>query len=485
MVGCRIHLIYLDIETGSYPGAHHGLASLIGAVRASGHQARLTHVSRNLSVDEFLAAVVDGSDAYGFSAASNQFKHVRRFAGPLSEVTGQAVIVGGLHATLAPQEVVHVKGVTCACRGEGEIFLPKWLDALAAGRDGRDVLGCCYSDGESLVESLAEPVTDLDHLAPPIYDDFDMRRILHDLGERLSVVVSRGCPFRCTFCCNEALRRNYVRPSEYVRLRSPASAVGLTQSLVSKYSPKSIRFEDDLLLLNARWRGEFLELYRCEVGLPFDCNSRADIVTEDLAAQLARAGCLSVSVGVESGDKGMRNGIMKKNVSNEQIVRAFEILHRAGLKTCAYNILGLPMETEEMAWRTYELNRRIRPSTGYVFYFYPYPGTELKELAEEKGMLLEDYEQVSGFMERPCIRETYISHEAVRRVFRRLKAFLFLQRFRTFFPLPRAIKVPLAHVAWGLFLLFPALIDVVLSESYLKRWLRRMVFKVPGASERG
>jgi radical SAM superfamily enzyme YgiQ (UPF0313 family) len=475
----RIHLIYIDIETGFYPSAHHGLASLIAATRAAGHDVRLTHLASDTSVDDLLALVGGtDADAFGFSAMTNQFKHVRRFAPTLAVATGKPIVVGGVHATLAPREVASIEGVSCACQGEGEIFLPKWLDALDAPVTWADIQGCWPAGEDEPVGSFAEYPTDLDALAAPCYDDFDMRQIQHDLGGRLNVVVSRGCPYRCGFCCNEALRACFPDPRSYVRTRSPAGAVSMVKSLVDRHSPASIRFEDDLLLVKPRWRREFFDLYRREIALPMECNCRADILGEDLATELRDVGCVSVDIGIESGDEHLRNEVMGKNVSNEQILRAFEMLHRAGVHTYAYNILGLPTETEAMARRTYELNRRIRPSAGNVFYFYPYPGTALKTLAEQQSLLRDDYEQAGGYTERPSVRETHISYRALRRVFRKLKALLFLQRFRTFFPMPRVIKRPLAAVASVAFSVCPPLVDLFLSESRMKRWLRRMVFRV-------
>ncbi|MCE5327568.1 MAG: B12-binding domain-containing radical SAM protein [Planctomycetaceae bacterium] len=479
LMGASIHLIYLDIDTGFYPGAHHGLASLIGAVRADGHRVRLTHLARAIGEDEFLAAVTaEPADAYGFSAMTNQFKHVRRLAPVLAATTGKPIVVGGVHATLAPQEAAAIEGVTCACRGEGERFLPAWLDALAAGGDGRSVKGCCYSDAGRFVSTRAEDPRDLDALPAPCYDDFDMSRIVHDLGGRLSVVVSRGCPFRCAFCCNEALRKDFDPPQSYVRFRTPASAVALTADLARRHAARSIRFEDDLLLLNARWRGEFLDLYRRTVNLPFECNCRADMVSDELAAQLAAARCISVDIGIETGDQALRESVLGKRISNEQIVSAFDTLHRHGLHTYAYNMIGLPTETVEMAWRTYALNCRVKPSAGAVFYFYPYPRTELHERARRENLLLEDYERADGYTQRPSVRQTHMTHAAMRRVYRRLRAFLYLQRLRTFFPLPRWLKAPAAAVLGAAMRLCPPLVDAVTAQTPLKRWLRRMAFKV-------
>lgn len=474
-----IHLIYLDIDTGFYPGAHHGLASLVAAVRAAGHEARLTHVRRPVSEDDFAAEMADSAaDAFGFSAMSNQFKHVRRLAPVVAAATGKPVLVGGVHATLAPEETAAVEGVSCLCRGEGEIFLPKWLDALAAGGDGRDVAGCCYADGGRFAGSFAEYATDLDALAAPCYDDFDMHRILHDLGGRLSVVVSRGCPYRCTFCCNEALRKLYPTASDYVRYRSPEGAAALVAALAERFSASSVRFEDDLLLLNAAWWKAFLAVYGRRVGLPFECNSRADTVTEELAGELAAAGCVSVDIGIESGCERLRNEVLGKRVTDEQIVRAFACLHAAGLKTYAYNIVGLPTETESQAWQTYELNRHVAPSAGAVFYFYPYPGTALRAMAETDGLLRDDVDTVGGYTERPSITERDVSYAALRRVFRRLRAYLYVRRFKNFFPLPGAVKAPLGVLLAVAFRLCPPLVDLLLTESRLKRWLRRMAFRV-------
>jgi len=474
-----IHFVYLDIDTGFYPGTNHGLASLFSAVRAAGHDFRFTHLTRDLSCGEFVDVVAgSGADVFGFSAMTNQFKFVRKFAPALAGATGRPVLVGGVHATLAPEEACAAEGVTAACCGEGEIVLARVLDAMAAGGDWRNVPGVCYRDGDSPHCSAADYVADLDALPAPDYDAFDMPKILKDLGGRLSVVVSRGCPYRCAFCCNEALRKRFPRPEHYVRMRSPASAAAMVKALVERYSPASVRFEDDLLLINPAWRREFLSLYCSQVALPFECNCRADIVTPELANMLKEAGCVSVDIGIESGDERIRNEILRKNISDEQIVRAFETLHAHGLRTYSYNMIGLPFETAEAARRTYDMNRRVRPSAGAVFYFYPYPATPLKALAEAHNLLREDYEEVTSYTESPAVKETHATYRQLRSVYRKLKMYLWLRRFRTFFPMPGWLKAPIAAVIWWCFRLCPPLINIFLADTRLKRFLRGMAFRV-------
>jgi radical SAM superfamily enzyme YgiQ (UPF0313 family) len=517
-----IHFIYLDIDTGFYPGAHHGLASLFAAVRAAGHDYRLTHLTRELSEGEFMKligrsdalrqaqgglSVSKAADVFGFSAMTNQFKFVRRYA-PVLAAMGRPILVGGVHATLAPEEACGVEGVTAACCGEGEIFIKRWLDAMSAGAlrqapfgsepqgrrqgtlrnskgaDWRAIKGACYRNGGTVTCRPAEHVADLDSLPLPEYDAFNMPMIIKDLGGRLSLVVSRGCPFRCAFCCNEALRKAFGAPENYVRMRSPAGAISMTKAIIARHRPTSIRFEDDLLLANTAWRRDFLSRYRDEIALPFECNCRADVVTAELAEQLRQAGCVSVDIGVESGDERIRNEILGKDISDGQIEQAFAALRAAGLRTYSYNMLGLPFETPASARRTYELNRRIKPSAGNVFYFFPYPGTRLKELAEAHNLLRPGYDKVTSYTEMPSVDETYATHRQLRRVYRRLKMYLYLRRFRTFFPLPGWLKGPIAGLIWAAFNICPPLISLFLADTRLKRWLRRLAFRAPARSPR-
>lgn len=473
----KIHFIYCDVDSGFYPGAHHGLASLFAAVRAAGHDYALTHLTKDIPCDEF-ANSLPAADVYAFSAMTNQFKFVRRLAPVVAGATGKPVVVGGVHAMLEGPAAAQVEGVTCAFTCEADVALPTWLSAYQAG-EWRGVGGIAYAqDGQTRCNPAA-PILDLDSLPEPTYDGFDMRRILRDLGGRLSVTVSRGCPYSCAFCCNEALRRNFGAPG-YARRRSPSSAVAMVKNLAERYKPDSIRFEDDLLLVSRQWREEFLSLFREQIGLPMECNCRADLVDAGLADLLKKSGCVSLDIGVESGDESLRNKVLNKGVSDEQLIRAFDLLNSRGLSTYAYNIVGLPGETAQMAEKTYRLNRRLRPSAGAVFYFYPYPHTALAEYARRESLFRDDYEQANSYTNRPSVLPTHMSYRQMRSVYRRLRMHLLLRRFVSFFALPRGLKKIMAAGAWGIFLACPPLIEILLTDSALKRWLRRQAFRVRG-----
>ena len=102
---------------------------------------------------------------------------------------------------------------------------------------------------------------------------------------------------------------------------------------------------------------------------------------------LRKAGCFRVHVAVETGSPWLRKEVLNRDISDEQIVETFAFLKEAGLRCLAFNMLGIPFETEETIQQTVALNRRIRPDRVHVTLFQPYPGTALFHLCEEKGLL--------------------------------------------------------------------------------------------------
>jgi radical SAM superfamily enzyme YgiQ (UPF0313 family) len=105
---------------------------------------------------------------------------------------------------------------------------------------------------------------------------------------------------------------------------------------------------------------------------------------------LKSSGCAHISLGVESGNEYIRNTVMSRHMSNEQITSAFDIAHKYGIHTTAYNIIGVPGETEEMIWDTINLNRRIKPTFSGVSIYYPYKRTILGDYCYDHNLVDKD-----------------------------------------------------------------------------------------------
>ncbi len=112
-------------------------------------------------------------------------------------------------------------------------------------------------------------------------------------------------------------------------------------------------------------------------------------------ALLRDAGCIYVDIGLESGSEEVRETLLKRRMSNEDIVKATRILKEVKIKFCTLNMVGLPTETAEQMRETFELNKKLKPDGTIVSVFYPYPKTELTDFCIEKGLITaEEYEKI-------------------------------------------------------------------------------------------
>jgi len=267
------------------------------------------------------------------------------------------------------------------------------LDRLeASGSDPVDLGGIpnvlTRVDGQ-VVETPVRPlVEDLDTIA--LAD----RELYEVLGDRRDtrvqrVLTARGCPFDCAFCFQGSMRRLYAGKGRMLRVRRAAPVIAECLSLKRDRGAQVIYFADDCFGVDRKWLYPFLEAYKAQVGLPFVCLARADVVAkdEDYARRLAEAGCESVFFGIETGNERLRNEVLNKRLSDADILLTAQRLHAAGIRFRTYNILGLPGETLEDAFTTVEMNIRIGADYPWCSIFAPYPGTPLAAEAIKRGLL--------------------------------------------------------------------------------------------------
>jgi radical SAM superfamily enzyme YgiQ (UPF0313 family) len=178
------------------------------------------------------------------------------------------------------------------------------------------------------------------------------------------------------------------RPHAYWRRRPVEELLEEVKEVLARYpSLERVGFHDDIFSLDKEWLGSFCELYPKVVGVPFWCNTRVGCITEEEARMLRKAGCFRVHVAIETGSPWLRKEVLRRDITDEQILESFAFLREAGLKRMAFNMLGLPYETEETLRQTVELNRKARPDRVHVTLFQPYPGSALTRLCEKRGLL--------------------------------------------------------------------------------------------------
>ena len=200
-------------------------------------------------------------------------------------------------------------------------------------------------------------------------------------------ITSRGCPYDCSYCFNHALAQLYRGKGRRLRQMSVERVIEEVKGVQAHYPLQFVVFLDDLFIVYTDWLRELAEEFPRQVGLPFFCNVRANLVTPEKVDLLKEAGCASVGMGLETGNAALRNQILNRNLSDEQIIEASRLLREAGIRLLTTNMLGLPGGSLAHDFETLALNHACRPAYANAFLYQPYPRTELGEYAREGGFV--------------------------------------------------------------------------------------------------
>jgi radical SAM superfamily enzyme YgiQ (UPF0313 family) len=203
-----------------------------------------------------------------------------------------------------------------------------------------------------------------------------------------------------------------------------------------------VNFIDDTLCLNRKWMEEFCDKFPKRFKLPFHGNTRANLLDKDMLALLKKGGCERLDVGIEAGSSYIRNEILRRNISDEQIRRAFELAPEFDIKLSAYNMIGCPFETPEQVLETIKLNASLKPYASHNAIFQPYPNTYAYELCRDNNFIAG--KEVSAFFKESLLDQPRLNRGQV--VFFS-RYFPILMKFYGWLnKLPKKASLPLASV---------------------------------------
>ena len=304
------------------------------------------------------------------------------------------IIVGGIHAVIYPDEVLAVPGVNLVCNSDGEQVLLEICRMMDKGKtDWSSIKGLGYRDENGVVRSTGR--ADFYNYSAEIIEDRTPYFSRYPVMSKDTVprfIASRGCPYNCSFCYNGQIQNIFKDSgSKYLRYKDPENLIREISNICKRYSVESIFFVDDLFSANKKWLSQFLEIYKREIGYPFMCTTRANLMTDDMAKMLAEAGCQTISFGIETGNDAIREKILNKKVSDKQIIECGQIARKYGIQVQTSNMFCLPEETLQDAYKTIELNHKTGTHLPFCSLFLPFPNTELADYCIEKGYLKADY----------------------------------------------------------------------------------------------
>ncbi|MBF0523070.1 MAG: B12-binding domain-containing radical SAM protein [Candidatus Omnitrophica bacterium] len=369
-----------------------GLASIVSVTKQNGHDAEILLIRDKGDYDRVARAVKTAHpQVVGFSSVSSQFHFVKELSELVKQVAPETITVcGGVHPTINPQCVLETNALDAVFVGESEDAFAEFLKKVSRHESFEDVANMAFQRNGRFIQNKLNPlITDFERLPFPDRDNALFDETVKAVGYA-PFFFSRGCPYLCSYCSNHAIAQAYGLTSNRPRFRSAESSIREIEEVVKKYSISKIAIVDDVFGIDKEWRKEFCEKYKERINIRFFCLLRANLVDEEFVRLLKDAGCYRVSIGVESGNDYVRNTVMNRKMSNEQMIQAFDLFRKYGLQTNSLNIIGTPGETEEMIWDTIRLNRRLRPTSSGVNIFYPYKGTKLGDYCFEQGLVNEE-----------------------------------------------------------------------------------------------
>lgn len=302
------------------------------------------------------------------------------------------VVAGGPHSSILPQTVINKDCIDVVCIGEGEKTFTQLVKEFYGDGKFEGIEGIWFKKNETIVKNPpSKPIKDLDSLPFPDLDIFDVETYIKNFIQLdsystnlrgLSVIVSRGCPFHCSYC-QPTLNKIFGKK---FRIRSPLNVIKELIKLKKKYNLNAFYFQDDTLTVSKDWLIKFSDLAIAKkLNMVWACNTRADLLNYKTMEKMKQAGLVKLKVGIESVTDRISNGIYQKGIKIEQVNRLILAAKELGIQVAGFFMLGAPTETKNEIFNTIKFAVESDLKEANFAITVPLPETGLFEMANKKG----------------------------------------------------------------------------------------------------
>ena len=311
------------------------------------------------------------------------------------------VVLGGHHPTLMFEQILQKFPVDAVVLGEGEVTMVELVKAWQENKEIDEINGIAFCKNQKIIKTdPREMISNLDTIPFPAYHLIDISaykgwhfidQIFSLLGrgtrdyQQASLITSRGCPGKCSFC---SVRQMW---GPKWRKRSPHNVVDEIEMLYKKYNVEFFVFADDIFSVDQkRVMSICEEILQRGIKIDWGFQTAVKFVSSDMLNLAAKAGCKAVIYGVESASETILKKI-SKNITVDQIINAFELTKNAGMLTGAYLMVGNIGEDRITIRETIKLLKVIKPDIIVPQILMICPGTELFEIAKSQNFINDNY----------------------------------------------------------------------------------------------
>lgn len=348
------------------------------------------YTSRNRKVDiKKIAKTAVGMepDVTAFSCVTNIYREQIAIANEIKNIKPSIInVFGGIHPTIVPERVIAEKPVDAIVVGEGETPFIEYLKNIEL--DKRVAIdGVIAKYGEDIIgDPKTFQLTDLSKKSMPFKEAFYQLNPFQKTIYR--TVASRGCPYNCTYCANNALKNLYG--NRYFRYRPVENVIEEISLARQIYGFRYVYFGDDSFGYDKRWLSEFSNAYEKSVGLPYSCIVNPMYLDTEKISMLQKSGCVHIQLGIQSLNPLVCRKILNRHIDTGHLAKVIRMLKDARIFIQADHIIGIPEEDLSSLDEAVDFYLENSPDVISVFWLTYFPSVAILNYARANGILSEE-----------------------------------------------------------------------------------------------
>jgi len=382
--------VYGKLTPPDHP--HLGLAYIAAVLEAEKHSVRIIDIDAEHLSKEMLISIFEAEkpDLVGITATTPVIYSALGLAELAKKHSSARTVIGGMHATLMPEECAKNEFVDFVVFGEGEFTIVELLKALQGSLELSEIKGLVYKREKEIIKNEPrEPIQDLDAIPFPARHLFKHHKYTYPDALRhpaFPIITSRGCPGNCTFCTAKFMH------GKRFRNRSAENILDEVEFLIKEYGAREIHVWDDNFITNRnrvfKFRQGIIDR-KINILFSFPNGIRADFINREILQALKDIGTYSIAIGVESGNQQILDNI-QKGIKLVQIETAFSLAKEMKLETWGFFLIGLPGEDARTIQETIDFAIRLDPDIAKLHILKPFPKSVVYDQLKSQGLIIDE-----------------------------------------------------------------------------------------------